>query len=124
MSQEQFNDLVKRMLDFGHNTQPTEKQTEIKDNTIPLQQGKNNDIVLPPIQQESPTTTPLARKDRRVQERVAKRLEKLKKLNARKEEISSDVKAKLEKAKEETRKSAFSDDDRTRIERVLFNKTN
>ena len=124
MSQEQFNDLVKRMLDFGHNTLPTEKQTEIKDNSIPLQQGKMNDIVLPPVQQESPTTTPLPRKDRRVQERVAKRLEKLKKLNARKEEISSDVKAKLEKAKEETRKSAFSDDDRTRIERVLFNKTN
>uniref|UniRef100_A0A6C0KUS4 Uncharacterized protein n=1 Tax=viral metagenome TaxID=1070528 RepID=A0A6C0KUS4_9ZZZZ len=122
MSQEQFNDLVKRMLDFGHETQspPISTEQEKKD-TISIQQGKVNDIPLPPLEQ--PKQQQMSRKERRNQERVTKRLQKVKKMNLKKEENSSDTKARLEKAKEERRKSGFTDDDRTRIERILFNKT-
>lgn len=122
MSQEQFNELVKRMLDFGHNTQPrspSAEETE-KVKSVTLEQGKVNDITLPPLKEE---TSKLPRKERRNQERVAKRLEKNKKKNAEKEDASKNVRLRLDKAKEETRKSAFSDEDRNRIERVLFNKT-
>lgn len=120
MSEErQFNDLVKRMLDFGHKNEVPPSTSE-KDTSIVLQNGKVNDITLPPLATKE---TPLPRKERRAQDRVAKRLEKLKKANIKKEDLTAEVKSRLQKAKEEVRKSQFSDDDKERIERILFNKT-
>ena len=119
MSQEEFDSLVKRMLDFGN---PSVDPTPEESVGIPLQQGKINDITLSQTKPSVQTTLP--RKERRAQERVAKRLEKLKKQNTRKEDIANDTKLKLEQVKDETRKSVFTDQDRTRIERVLYNKTN
>jgi len=118
MSEQKFNELLKRMLDFGHNETKVEEE---KDNSTPLIQGEVNHVSLPSLQ--TPTTQSLPRKERREKERIAARLQKQLKINGRKEEKEKEMKLKLEKIKEETRKSVFSDKDRERIERVLFNTT-
>jgi len=123
MSQAQLNDLLKRMLDFGPKTTPSPPV----ESTDPSPLVSTFDSAAPPAPISLPahnqsTTPPLSRQQRRAQSRIEERQKQSLKAAEKKQNRTIQMKAKLQKAKEELRKSSFSDEDRIRIERALFNK--
>jgi len=113
MSEAQFNELVKKMLHF----QTRNIETETKEIDI---NEKVNDLHIENKTEENEVKTNiLPRKERRMQDRVAKRLQKIKN---KRENLRKEKNQKLQEAKEEHKKSDFSVEDKKRIEKILYNK--
>lgn len=118
MADAKFNELVKLMLNFKKEETIANLNEEVK---TEVKEEVNEEQVKQPILEKK--TNVLPRKDRRAQERISKRLEKINKMRTDKQKMEKDEKLKkLDEVKEELRKSNFSDEDRKRLEKIIYNK--
>jgi hypothetical protein len=126
MSQSQINEMLKKMLDFGGQNSyqnidaidvppvstPSTTNDEKKDETDDEKKDETNET------KEVTEKTPLlSRKQRRENQRKEERI-----LKAKNKKNPVDEKPTLIQIKEKIRKNAFEKEDKTRIERILFNK--
>jgi hypothetical protein len=106
MSETVFNDLCRRMIRttmHERTEQPVETETKIEE---------------PQAQPPSDDVPKLSRRERRLQEKLEKKKEKR---NEKKKTPKSNV-GSLDQIKTNYRVSQFEDEDRARIERILFNR--